>query len=600
MDTTKFQKEPLRRLFSYLPPYKWLIGAALISMILSASTSPLMAMLLGKLTDLGFYEKNGLVAIWAPLALIGISILHGAGQFGSNYLLQKVSQSVLLQVRTEMFEKMIHWPDETVQKESSGRVISRYVNEASQALSSASEVLTVMIRDSLQVIGLLFLLLWHNWQLTAVTLVVGPFLILILKAVSSRMKKLQTTNQQTFGVMISLLTEIYQAERLVKIYNAYKFEEERFSHVNRMLKGLAIKSKVVQSLGTPLTQIVSMIGVAVVVFVALIQAQQNMLSFSEFVTYISAMLLMLPAIKKLANLNGNIARMSAAAASLYEMMDIPTEKDPGDREIGRIKGDVEFKNISYKYPSAEQPSLTNFNLKVKAGQMVALVGASGAGKTTVINLIPRFLVPNSGEILFDGISQNQLTLKSIRDQIALVTQDVVLFDDTIAANIAYGAGENATEEQIIQAAKAAYLMPLIESLPEGLNTVIGERGSKLSGGQKQRVSIARALLKNAPILLLDEATSALDTESEKYIQASLEELQHGRTSFVVAHRLSTIVNADMIVVLDNGAIVECGTHFELLEKGGHYAHLYNIQFNDKSAHETKEASPHDASTKSNA
>ena len=316
MDTTKFQKEPLRRLFSYLPPYKWLIGAALISMIVSASTSPLMAMLLGKLTDLGFYEKNGLVAIWAPLALIGISILHGAGQFGSNYLLQKVSQSVLLQVRTEMFEKMIHWPDETVQKESSGRVISRYVNEASQALSSASEVLTVMIRDSLQVIGLLFLLLWHNWQLTAVTLVVGPFLILILKAVSTRMKKLQTTNQQTFGVMISLLTEIYQAERLVKIYNAYKFEEERFSHVNRMLKGLAIKSKVVQSLGTPLTQIVSMIGVAVVVFVALIQAQQNMLSFSEFVTYISAMLLMLPAIKKLANLNGNIARMSAAAASL--------------------------------------------------------------------------------------------------------------------------------------------------------------------------------------------------------------------------------------------------------------------------------------------
>ncbi len=547
-----------------------------------------MAMLLGKLTDLGFYEKNGLVAIWAPLALIGISILHGAGQFGSNYLLQKVSQSVLLQVRTEMFEKMIHWPDETVQKESSGRVISRYVNEASQALSSASEVLTVMIRDSLQVIGLLFLLLW---QLTAVTLVVGPFLILILKAVSTRMKKLQTTNQQTFGVMISLLTEIYQAERLVKIYNAYKFEEERFSHVNRMLKGLAIKSKVVQSLGTPLTQIVSMIGVAVVVFVALIQAQQNMLSFSEFVTYISAMLLMLPAIKKLANLNGNIARMSAAAASLYEMMDIPTEKNPGDREIGRIKGDVEFKNISYKYPSAEQPSLTNFSLKVKAGQMVALVGASGAGKTTVINLIPRFLVPNQGEILFDGISQNQLTLKSIRDQIALVTQDVVLFDDTIAANIAYGAGENATEEQIIQAAKAAYLMPLIESLPEGLNTVIGERGSKLSGGQKQRVSIARALLKNAPILLLDEATSALDTESEKYIQASLEELQQGRTSFVVAHRLSTIVNADMIVVLDNGAIVECGTHFELLEKGGHYAHLYNIQFNDKSAH--------DASAKSN-
>lgn len=342
-----------------------------------------MALLLGKLTDLGFYEKNGLVAIWAPLALIGISILHGGGQFGSNYLLQKVSQSVLLQVRLTMFNKMIHWPDETVQKEQSGRVISRYVNEASQALSSASEVLTVMIRDSLQVIGLLLVLLWHNWQLTAVTFIVGPFLILILKAVSSRMKKLQTTNQETFGQMITLLTEIYQAERLVKIYNAYKFEEERFSHVNRKLKGLAVKSKVVQSLGTPLTQIVSMCGVAIVVFVALIQAQQEMLSFSEFVTYISAMLLMLPAIKKLANLNGNIAKMSAAAASLYDMIDIPVEKDPGDKTLGRIKGDVEFRNVTYQYPTAERPSLKNFNLKVKAGQMIALVGASGDRKSVV-------------------------------------------------------------------------------------------------------------------------------------------------------------------------------------------------------------------------
>lgn len=578
MKAASIKKEPLARLFAYLPPYKAYIFLALVAMVFAAAASSLMALLMGKLTDLGFYQKNGLVAVWAPIALIGISLVHGGGQFCSSYLLQKVSQNILVKIRTLMFDHMIRWPEETVQEQDSGRVVSRFINEASQALSSASEVLTVLVRDSLQVIALMCVLLWHNWQLTAVTLIVAPLLVFILRTVSKKLKALTSDSQVTFGQMLSQLNETYHSERLIKVYNAYEFEQERFAHVNRRLKGLSMRQQIVKGLGTPATQLVSMAGVAIVVFVALLQAQRGQLTLAEFVTYISAMLLMMPAIRKLANLNGTMARMSAAAESLFEMIDIPLEKDPGDKTIDRIKGAVEFKDVWYKYPNALEPSLKDFNLKVTPGSMVAFVGASGAGKSTAVNMVPRFMVPTQGQIFFDGIPQDELTLESIRRQVAIVTQEVMLFNGTIADNIAFGAGREVTEEEIMAAAEAAYLKPLIDSLPEGLQTHIGEGGSKLSGGQRQRVSIARALLKDAPILLLDEATSALDTESEKYIQASLDKLRKGRTSFVVAHRLSTIVDADQIVVMDQGAIVESGTHFELLEKDGPYAHLYKIQF----------------------
>ncbi len=578
MFNTLKSNKPLMRLFACLPPYKGFIFLALVAMIISAASSSLMALLLGKMTDLGFYQKNGMVAIWAPIALIGVSMMHSSGQFVSAYLLQRVSQSVLVKLRDQLFDRMIRWPDETVQKQQSGVVVSKFINEGSLALGTASEVVTVLIRDSLQVIALLAILLWHNWQLTLITLVVAPFLLIVLLWVSKRMKMIQTRTQQAYGEMLGFLSEVFQAQRLVKIYNEYDYEKKRFSKVNNKLKGLAIRAQIATGLGTPTTQLITMTGVAIVVFVALIQAQHDMLSFPEFVTYISAMLLMTPAIKKLSALNGTTAKMSAAATSLFAMMDIPTEKDPGTREIERINGDVEFRDVNYRYPNVDTDALHDFSLQVKAGQMIALVGASGAGKTTVINLIPRFLVPASGEILFDGISQNEMTLASIRNQISMVTQDVIMFDDTIAANIAYGAGREASEEEIRKVSEAAYLMPLINSLPDGFNTIVGEKGSKLSGGQKQRISIARALLKNAPILLLDEATSALDTESEKYIQASLEKLQQGRTSFVVAHRLSTIIDADLIVVIDDGRIIETGTHTELLAKGGAYAKLYEIQF----------------------
>ncbi len=576
-----FNDPYVRRLFAYLPPYKKLIAAAVCCMILGGGASSLIAILLGKLTDMGFYEHNPLIVWLTPLGLIGISILHGGTQFLSSYLLQKVSQGVLVQVRNLMFSRVITWSSQSYQHHLSGRIVSKFINEASAALGSAAEILTTIVRDSLQIIFLACILIYHNWLLTLVTLVVAPLLAMVLKWVSRRMKKLTQGQQNTLGEMTVAIQEAYEGQRVVKIYNGYEYEKTRFNAINEKLKKLMIHRQAVAAAGTPLTQLVTMSGVSVVVVFALIQAQAGSLTMGEFTTYLSAMLLMMPPIRHLSALNGSIAQMSAASESVFSMIDEPSEPDTGTKTLEHATGHVTFQHVCHTYEGASKPAVEDFNLDVKPGEMVALVGSSGSGKTTLINLIPRFWTMTSGDILFDGISQKDLTLESLRSQIALVSQDVILFDDTIANNIAYGVKDKVTQEQIREAAKAAYLLPFIESLPDGFDTRVGEGGAKLSGGQRQRISIARALLKNAPILLLDEATSALDTESEKYIQASLDELMVGRTSFVVAHRLSTIEGADRIVVMKDGRIVEIGNHHELLAKNGVYATLYRIQFADK-------------------
>ena len=571
------KQSELKRLFLYLLPYKKSFLVAMLAMIVTASTSSMIAVLVGKLTDQGFYEKDPTAMWWAPSALLFIALIHGLSTFTSSLFLQRVSQGVLYELRTQMFSRMIRWPASIYQERTSGSVLSKFINEASTALGTATEMLATMIRDSLQIVALSFVLLYYNWQLSLISLVVAPVLALIIRWVGKKSRKYSSGFQTSLGELTSVVQEAYDGQRIIKVYDGYDFEDQRFKNLNAKIKKLAIKRQVVAGAGTPMTHFVSMCAVGIVVVVALMQAQAGLLTLGEFITFLSALLLLLTPIRHLASLNGATGRMQAAAESLFSMLDEEPEKDPGEIELDRVSKEIRFEHVSHTYAGSDEPSVCDFTLTVKAGETIALVGSSGAGKTTLINLIPRFWVPTSGEIYFDGVAQSEVTLKSLRAQIALVSQDVVLFDDTIAANIAYGRTD-VTRAEIEAAAEAAYLMPFIKSLPKGLDTPVGEAGSKLSGGQKQRISIARALLKNAPILLLDEATSALDTESEKYIQKSLEELMKGRTTFVVAHRLSTIEGADKIVVMKDGCIQEIGRHEDLLAANGLYAHLYTIQF----------------------
>lgn len=568
----------LMRLFRYLPPHKWYIAGAAAAMAAGGGASSLIALILGKLTDMGFYQQDPIVAVLAPIALIGVAALNGGSQYLSSYLLVRVSQSIMLEIRTLMFERISHWGDALFFKYRCAEVQAKFINEASTALSRAASVMTTMIRDSIQIVCLIGVLIYHNWKLTLVTFVVAPLLAAVLRWVSKRMKKLTTQTQQTFGELLGTIQESYQGERVVKIYDGYDYERDRFRAVNEKLKDLTLRTQRVEAAGTPLTQLIAMSGVSVVVVYALAQAQSGALTIGEFTTFLSAMLLLMPPIRHLSSLNGTTAAMTAAAESLFKVIDEEPEKDPGEKTLVDYRGAVRFENVRFAYPNADKPAVKNFSLDVKPGEMIALVGSSGSGKSTLINLIPRFWAATSGEIYFDDVPQSELTLASLRRQIGLVSQEVTIFDDTIAGNIAYGCRDKVTREDIERAAEAAALTDFIATLPQGLDTPVGTNGSMLSGGQRQRISIARAFLKNAPILLLDEATSALDTESERHIQKSLDSLLKGRTAFVVAHRLSTIVNADRIVVMREGEIVEIGTHEELLEKKGVYEHLYSIQF----------------------
>jgi subfamily B ATP-binding cassette protein MsbA len=568
----------LRRLMRMVLAQRRMLGFALVATAVAAATEPVLAKLTGVLTDRALFEREMRSAMWMPLAFVGLFVVRGLASFASSYLLNRISQGVLVDLRTTMFERMLRWPSSTFEEMPSGIVVSKFVNEATNALNLAAEVLSTAVRDTLVVVGLLAMLVYYNWQLTLVTLVIAPVIALTLRAFSRRLRRLNVDNQAMLGEMTRTIQEAHEGQRVVKVYDGGAYEHERFRHINARLRGFAMRMQVAWSAATPVTQIAGASGVAIVMTIALWQVSETQATPGEFVTFLAAALLLLPALRHLAALNGPLARMAAGAESVFRMIDLPPEAETGTREIERAAGRVEFRDVWFRYPGAQSDALRHFSLDVRAGEMIALVGPSGSGKTTVINLLPRFLRPTAGEILLDGIPLDDLTLASLRRQIALVSQDVVLFDDSIAANIAYGGQRGAPIERIRAAAEAAYLLPFIESQPEGFATRIGENAVKLSGGQRQRLSIARAILKDAPVLLLDEATSALDSESERYIQASLERLMQGRTTFVVAHRLSTIERADRIVVLEHGRVAEIGSHGALLAAGGLYAHLHEIQF----------------------
>lgn len=566
----------LTRLFRYALPYKWQLVMATIWIVGAASMSSLAATLLGRLTDLGFYEKEPWVIAAAPATLIGVTLLYAVSTVMSTYLLTKISQSMLVTLRTELFARILHWPFANYQSHSTGVVCSKFVNEANIALGGAVSAAIILVRDSLQIIALFAVLFWQNWQLTLVALVVGPVGALIMRAISQRTKRIVKASQAAIAGILSRVQESYKAERLVKISDTYDFEMDRFRPINQKIRRTELKRQIMQGLGTPVTQVITMSGVAVVVAYALFEAQAGRLTIGEFITFLSAMMLLMPPLQHLAGLNATFASISVAAKSIFDTMDEAVEDDKGTVELKDVKGAIEFKDVHLTYPGTTREAIKGVTLSVRPGEHVALVGLSGSGKSSMVNLVPRFWSVTSGAVTVDGVNVEDCTLTSLRNHIAVVSQNVILFDTTIRENIAYGMPE-VSEAAIEKAMEAAALTEVVAALPKGLDTPVGEAGGLLSGGQKQRISIARALLKDAPILILDEATSALDSESENQIKEALETLMRGRTCLTVAHRLSTIDRADRIVVMQDGVIVEEGTPAELLAKGGAYARMVRLQ-----------------------
>ena len=566
----------LTRLFRYALPYKWQLVMASVWIVGAASMSSLTATLLGKLTDLGFYEKEPWVIAAAPATLIGVTLLYAVSTVMSTYLLTKISQSMLVTLRTELFARILHWPFANYQSHSTGLVCSKFVNEANIALGGAVSAAIILVRDSLQIIALFAVLFWQNWQLTLVALVVGPVGALIMRAISQRTKRIVKASQAAIAGILSRVQESYKAERLVKISDTYDFEMDRFSPINQKIRRTELKRQIMQGLGTPVTQVITMSGVAVVVAYALFEAQAGRLTIGEFITFLSAMMLLMPPLQHLAGLNATFASISVAAKSIFDTMDEAVEEDKGTVELKNVKGAIEFKDVHLTYPGTTREAIKGVTLSVRPWEHVALVGLSGSGKSSMVNLVPRFWSVTSGAVTVDGVNVEDCTLTSLRNHIAVVSQNVILFDTTIRENIAYGMPE-VSEAAIEKTVEAAALTEVVAALPKGLDTPVGEAGGLLSGGQKQRISIARALLKDAPILILDEATSALDSESENQIKEALETLMKRRTCLTVAHRLSTIDRADRIVVMQDGVIVEEGTPAELLAKGGAYARMVRLQ-----------------------
>lgn len=578
----------MRRLVGYLPPYRWKIALAIFFMVAAGSASGLIATLLGKLTNLGFYEQDPWIIFAAPIGLIFISILHGGSMFMSNFLLGNVSQSVMATLRSQIYHKLIRWPTPTYQANNSGAIASKFVFEANVALSNATKSVIILVRDSFQVLSLTIVLLWHNWMLALVSLVIGPMVAYLLRYISNKMRAVMSTCQASFGTILGNVRETYDGHRLVKISNAYDFETERFKETNETIKNMMVDMTKITALGTPVTQFIFMVGVAIVLGFAMYQSHLGLLTLGDFVTFLAALLLLMPPLKNLAGVNAGFVIMNMAAGSIFDSIDEKEEDDTGTETLDICRGDLVFDHVSLRYPGTDRDAVHDVTLHAKPGDVIAFVGLSGAGKSSIVQMIPRFWNPTKGKILLDGHDITSLTLESLRRHIAVVTQDVILFDGTIRDNIVYGTPE-ATDAEITHAIEAAALTDFIASLPQGLDTPVGEAGGRLSGGQKQRISIARALLKNAPILILDEATSALDSESEAKIKDALSRLMEGRTTFIVAHRLSTIENATTIVAMAEGKIQEMGTREALLAKPGLYAELVRLQAIHTNENQPKEA-----------
>lgn len=571
-------RELYLRLLRYVLPYWRIFGLSVLSTIAVAATEPALPALLKPLLDGTFVHRDQTMIRLVPLLLVGLFLLRGVFTFTSNYTINWVATKLVLNLRNLMFRKLLTLPTSYFDNASSGSVIANIAFNVMQVTSAGTNVITVLIRDSFAILGLLGWMLYLNWKLTLVALVMAPLMALTVSAFSHRLRRMSRGEQSTMGDITHVLEEALDGHKVVKIFGGQEYESARFFEAANRIRRFNMKKTVAAGLNMPLVQLLAAIALAIIIYSASLSSATDSVTVGSFVSFITAMLMLLTPIKRLTGINESLQKGLAAAELVFDMLDRDSEQDSGTVDIHRSKGRLEFRQVSLRYDKDTPFALENFSLNIAPGETVALVGESGSGKTSLVNLIPRFYHVSSGQILLDGYDLEEIRLSSLRDNIALVSQDLVLFNDTIAANIAYGRKTLATETEIISAAKAAHAMEFIERMPDGLQTMVGENGVKLSGGQRQRIAIARAVLKNAPILILDEATSALDTQSEHHVQAALENLMEGRTTIVIAHRLSTIEKADRIVVVQKGKIAEIGTHSELLAKGSIYANLYRIQF----------------------
>lgn len=566
------------RLLRYVKPYWVPFALSIAGMVVMAATEPAFPALLKPLLDGSFVQKEGGLLAWLPVLIVALFVVRGFASYLSSYAIGWVATKVVLDLRNEMFVNLVRLPTHYYDNQTSGRLISKFTFDVVRVTGAATSVISVLLHDSLTIAGLLAWLFWLNWKLTLVALLVGPPAVAITWAFSVRLRAMSRAEQAAMGDLNHALEESIGCHRVVKVFGGQEYEAKRFDSGANKVRRFNMKTTAAGAANTPLIQIVVTVALALIVYLAARQAAADETTVGGFVSFLTALLLVFPPLRRLTGVNQTLQQGLAAAESVFHLIDERPEADAGVHEIGRAKGRIEFRNVGFSYPGSARPALDRVTFSIDAGETVALVGASGAGKSTLASLLPRFYTPESGQILLDGIDIATLKLTSLRANIALVSQDIILFNDTVAANIAYGRLAGTREADVVQAAEAAHAMHFIREMPEGLATLIGENGVRLSGGQRQRLAIARAFLKNAPVLILDEATSALDSESERHIQEALETLMKGRATLVIAHRLSTIERADRIVVLDAGRVAESGGHAQLLAASGIYAKLYRLQY----------------------
>ncbi|MDO8705698.1 MAG: lipid A export permease/ATP-binding protein MsbA [Sulfuricaulis sp.] len=564
-----------RRLLAYAWPYKWKFAIAVSGMVVLAITSAAFAALMKPLVDQGFVGKDMTTIRLVPPLIIGLFLVRGIANFVSQYSVSWVGRRVTFDIRNAIFTHLMHLPSGFYDMNATGGLISKLIFDVEKIAAAVTEAIFVVIRDGLTVIVMAAWMIYLNWKLTIFFAILAPISSLLVRTMSRRFRKISRQIQLSMGEISQVTQEATEGQRVVKAFGGQATEVRAFTEVNEKNRRQSMRKVTVSAVGMGLVQLLAAIALALVIYFALLSGE---ITAGGFISYITAVTWMMNPAKRLSQINETIQTGLAAAQSVFALLDEPAEPDTGTVTLTQVRGRVDYRQVGFRYPVAESEALQDVSFTVEPGQTVALVGASGSGKTTTASLLPRFYRVTHGEILFDGVNINDLVLADLRHHVAIVGQETLLFNDTVRHNIAYGQEGPIDEGRLMQAATAAHVMEFATKLPQGVDTFVGERGLRLSGGQRQRIAIARALYKNAPVLILDEATSSLDTESERLVQAAMQKLMENRTTLVIAHRLSTVEHADRIVVFAHGRVVESGTHRELLARNGVYAGLYRVQF----------------------